>query len=572
MPKPTRQFRIFLSAPDNVQTERDAIRGVVDELNNTLGEMFGITLTLVRWETHSFPAMGRPGAVAYEQMGPCDIFIGILWWRFGRPDSGDSGTEEEFRRAVGVWEHGGSVRVMLYFREEGYRPRSPEENEAYGRVLAFEQEMRGKARVGMYPSAVAFADAVRQHLMLLLKDLAGAGMAAAAGARDLGRARGMIAREVLADLAALDARMGHVLASTAPDAFDARMQAARQAVAPSAADAALAGYRRLIAEQRITSLRQTLNAHPLRSEFGAPLIQMLGDSEADIQPVRFFYDQLAEVQWATESLLSAMAEAAQERSGTAEGQAYVQKRVALAMDTLANRSERAHVAGLLLLGSIGPDGETGARLSGLSHLEPRALLPLAELRARLDENVRRQEALVARKRVLVEEGECLLEIQARDFEAINEQLEIRPTDTWNEVVGKAISLRQFGRTAEAVAAFDRYGQMFSSRDPTAAGYARVAQAFTLARAGLGVEGGVYVFQVGEPSAARAAGLAVGDVIVEYNGRTIQRMPEMMEEMAATRPGNWVRVSYLRHDDATGRFTPEIASVEGGPLGAGMMPI
>ena len=67
----------------------------------------------------------------------------------------------------------------------------------------------------------------------------------------------------------------------------------------------------------------------------------------------------------------------------------------------------------------------------------------------------------------MEEGKQLRNAKLERYKEINELLKTEPTDSWNEVVVKAISLRQLGRITEAVAAFSRYGEMFSKTDPTA---------------------------------------------------------------------------------------------------------
>ncbi|HEX6039053.1 DUF4062 domain-containing protein [Longimicrobium sp.] len=572
MSQPVQKVRIFISSEEDVQQERDALGRVIAELNLTLGGDRGIVLEPVTWETHAHPAMGRRQAVISEQIGLYDIFIGIMWWRFGKPTGvAGSATEEEFRRAYGAWEHGGSVDILFYFSQQGYRPRSSEEADQLARVVAFQEELDGKGLVFTYPSAATFADVVRPQLARVVMKRAAGGAGAPPAPRDLERATRLIVNEVLSDLAALDARLGQVLTATRPDAFNERMRTARGALAPSVADAALSGYRRLIAEQRIGSLRQALNATLLRTEFGAPLLKLLADSEADVQPVRVFYDQLAEVQWATEALMTALGEAARNGEGDAGDQA--QARVGLAIETLEARSESAHLAGLVLLRAIGASGgEVEHRLAGLTHLRPAALLPAEEVSRRMDESLRRQTALARRREQLLANATHLRDEAARAYEALEEDLEVRPTDTWSQVVGKAVSLRQLGRVADAVAAFARYGEMFRATDPAAADYARVAQAFTLAMGRLGVSGGMYVYQLGETSAGHGAGLAVGDVVIEYNGRRVSGSREMTEELGRTRPGDFVRMSCLRLHPSSGRFTQLGLSVEGGPLGAGLMPV
>ena len=83
-----RRIRVFVASPGDVQRERDSLLGVINELNRALDSLApraGLRLELARWETDAYPEMGRPQAVINRQIAPYDIFIGILWKRFGTP-------------------------------------------------------------------------------------------------------------------------------------------------------------------------------------------------------------------------------------------------------------------------------------------------------------------------------------------------------------------------------------------------------------------------------------------------------------------------------------------------------
>ncbi|MYD31374.1 MAG: DUF4062 domain-containing protein, partial [Nitrospira sp. SB0661_bin_20] len=59
-------------------------------------------MDVVRWETRTTPGFGKdPQDVINKQISDAyDIFIGIMWTRFGTPTPrAGSGTEEEFLRA-----------------------------------------------------------------------------------------------------------------------------------------------------------------------------------------------------------------------------------------------------------------------------------------------------------------------------------------------------------------------------------------------------------------------------------------------------------------------------------------
>src|SRR5690625_4722369 len=102
MPTKITQYKIFLATPSDVQEEREKIKRVIEELNLTFGKRNGLRLELVKWETHSIPgiAQNNPQELINPLVDSCDIFVGILWKKFGSPtDKAESGTEEEFHRA-----------------------------------------------------------------------------------------------------------------------------------------------------------------------------------------------------------------------------------------------------------------------------------------------------------------------------------------------------------------------------------------------------------------------------------------------------------------------------------------
>lgn len=118
-----RKLRIFLASPSDVASERAKVQTVVAALKPT-ADYIGVTLEVVGWE-QAVPDMMRPQDAIFDHLKPTswDVFIGILWHRFGTPtgatnaQSGKdylSGTEEEFKTAYGLWKQYGKPRIMMY--------------------------------------------------------------------------------------------------------------------------------------------------------------------------------------------------------------------------------------------------------------------------------------------------------------------------------------------------------------------------------------------------------------------------------------------------------------------------
>jgi formylglycine-generating enzyme required for sulfatase activity len=118
------KLRIFIASPGDVTAERERVRAVADELNKTVADKLGVTLQVLDWREVT-SNMGRPEQVILDELKveTWDLFVGILWLRFGLPpgakDPGTgenfkSGTEEEFRLAYESWQQKGRPRILFY--------------------------------------------------------------------------------------------------------------------------------------------------------------------------------------------------------------------------------------------------------------------------------------------------------------------------------------------------------------------------------------------------------------------------------------------------------------------------
>lgn len=122
----TKVVRIFVGSPNDVKPEREILEEVVKELNDLWAATMGVYLELIKWETHAYPDIGTdPQSVINKQIGDdWDVFVGILWSRFGTPTPrAESGTAEEFERAYSRYQKDrDSVKVMFYFKDEPLPP------------------------------------------------------------------------------------------------------------------------------------------------------------------------------------------------------------------------------------------------------------------------------------------------------------------------------------------------------------------------------------------------------------------------------------------------------------------
>lgn len=114
-------YKVFIASPSDLSDERSLIEEVIDEINISTFHNSDIKVELVKWETHSNPDIGSyPQQVINNDIGDdYDIFIGLLWSRFGSPtDKYGSGTEEEFYRAYSLYKKSpSSINIMFYFKQ-----------------------------------------------------------------------------------------------------------------------------------------------------------------------------------------------------------------------------------------------------------------------------------------------------------------------------------------------------------------------------------------------------------------------------------------------------------------------
>src|SRR6266516_1373141 len=119
-------FRAFVASATDVSEERAILEDVIREFNITWSENFRVRIELLKWETHTYPSAGEYAqGVINRQIGEhYDLFIGIMWHRFGTSTQEfGSGTEEEFRRAwTRFREQPTSLDIMFYFKDAPVSP------------------------------------------------------------------------------------------------------------------------------------------------------------------------------------------------------------------------------------------------------------------------------------------------------------------------------------------------------------------------------------------------------------------------------------------------------------------
>jgi len=181
-PKQYQKISVFVASPSDMATEKGLLGRVVDSLNKGLADYLGLILEVKEWSS-VLPSMGRPEGVILDQLPiqEWDIFVGLMWLRFGQPTGGkdisgneyESGTEEEFSLAYQSWLKANRPRIMFYRCVRAPKTITQVDSNQYSKVENFFNQfnaVKGK-HPGLYKefdSATDFERDINEHLAKLL--------------------------------------------------------------------------------------------------------------------------------------------------------------------------------------------------------------------------------------------------------------------------------------------------------------------------------------------------------------------------------------------------------------------
>jgi len=167
--------KIFLASPSDLQEERRAAKSVVEEFNNNWADNLGYQIELVGWED-TISAVGRPQSVINRDLDQCELFIGVMWKRWGTPpnDSGPytSGFEEEFEISMSNLQERGSPEISLFFKNvDADLLRDP--GDALKKVIAFKKKITTKRTIlfQTFDDIGEFQSKIRSSITRYVQDL-----------------------------------------------------------------------------------------------------------------------------------------------------------------------------------------------------------------------------------------------------------------------------------------------------------------------------------------------------------------------------------------------------------------
>lgn len=167
-----RLFKIFLASPGDTSAERIMAEEVVDEINKSVGSRDNFRLELLKWEHDTYPTIEEYSqeAINKQMGGDFQIFVGIMWKRFGTPTpKAGSGTEEEFELAYNRYKEERDIQIMFYFNSSPI-PQNSDLIQAQ-KVMDFKKKLQGLgAYYFSYESDRGFEKQLRMDLIRYVKD------------------------------------------------------------------------------------------------------------------------------------------------------------------------------------------------------------------------------------------------------------------------------------------------------------------------------------------------------------------------------------------------------------------
>ncbi len=110
---------IFIASPGDLAEERKLFPKILQRINKLKAHAMGVQLEPLGWGD-TLPGMGRPQELINQDVERCDLFVMLLWKRWGTQPAENSaytsGTEEEFELARRLHKEHETPDIFLYFR------------------------------------------------------------------------------------------------------------------------------------------------------------------------------------------------------------------------------------------------------------------------------------------------------------------------------------------------------------------------------------------------------------------------------------------------------------------------
>ena len=163
-------IRAFIASPGGLDLERRAAVAAAAEVNRSVAQPLGARLELLGWE-ETLSGSGRPQAIINAEMETCDLFIGLMWTKWGSlPSLGgpySSGFEEEFELSRERYGRTQTPLMAMFFKTVDDR-QLDDPGDELKKVLAFQEKLRAEKSFlyDTFADVEAFAAKVRIFLAI----------------------------------------------------------------------------------------------------------------------------------------------------------------------------------------------------------------------------------------------------------------------------------------------------------------------------------------------------------------------------------------------------------------------
>jgi len=164
---------VFLASPGDLKSERSITREVVERINKVVSRHLDWHIELLGWED-TLPGCSRPQDIINKDVDCCDLFLGLLWKRWGQSTGKHtSGFHEEFLRARERRMHSGVPEIWLFFKTIG-SDSLEDPGEQLNSVLKFKDEQIEQKELLFkeFPDTQSWERIINDQLMAYVLELA----------------------------------------------------------------------------------------------------------------------------------------------------------------------------------------------------------------------------------------------------------------------------------------------------------------------------------------------------------------------------------------------------------------
>jgi hypothetical protein len=167
-------LKVFISCPGDVDDERKIVREVCKSISNVTCKVRNIEVKPIDYKENIIPQITGKEAqeIINDQLEKeaYDIYIGIMWHRFGDPLSiGETPTENEFNIALDLYNNSGFPLIQFYFKRSEYEPINDYEKDQVKKVASFKSKIQDLGLYKGFQESLKFQESVNEFILLCVE-------------------------------------------------------------------------------------------------------------------------------------------------------------------------------------------------------------------------------------------------------------------------------------------------------------------------------------------------------------------------------------------------------------------